>query len=88
MKMVSVRRRAVLRTASTLAAVVTAGCGMARAQGVYPSRPVRVIVPFAAGGGLDEFARRFTPLVGGGIGERVVIDNVTVVWDPPCGAGF
>jgi tripartite-type tricarboxylate transporter receptor subunit TctC len=46
-----------------------------RAQEPYPSRPIRVIVPFGAGGGTDDFARRFTPLIGGGIGERVVVEN-------------
>ena len=47
----------------------------AGAQEAYPSRPIRVIVPFAAGGGTDDFARRFMPTVGGGIGERVVVEN-------------
>jgi tripartite-type tricarboxylate transporter receptor subunit TctC len=47
----------------------------AQAQEAYPSRPVRVIVPFVAGGGTDDFARRFTPHIGGGIGERVFVEN-------------
>jgi tripartite-type tricarboxylate transporter receptor subunit TctC len=47
----------------------------ATAQEAYPSRPVRVIVPFAAGGGTDDFGRRFTRQLGGGLGERIVIEN-------------
>jgi len=47
---------------------------IARAQ-AYPSRPVRLIVPYPAGGGADTIAR----LVGGRLGEmwgqQVVIEN-------------
>lgn len=48
---------------------------LAFAQETFPSRPIRVVVPFATGGGTDDFTRRFIPLVGGGIGERAVIEN-------------
>jgi tripartite-type tricarboxylate transporter receptor subunit TctC len=48
-----------LRLALTVAALV-APCGAASAQN-FPSKPVRIIVPFAAGGAVDVLAR----LVGG-----------------------
>lgn len=51
------------------------GASAARAQSGYPSRPIRLVVPFPAGSGTDEFARRFAPRIGGGIGERMIIDN-------------
>lgn len=40
-----------------MAAVVAAGCAGAFAQAEYPSRPVKIIVPFAAGGPADNYAR-------------------------------
>ena len=44
------------------------------AQG-YPNKPVRVIVPYAAGGGTDFFARTVGQKLGEGLGQTVVVDN-------------
>ncbi len=41
----------------------------------YPARPVRVIVPYAAGGGVDVMARLIAPRLGERLGQQVVIDN-------------
>ena len=41
----------------------------------YPDRPIRVIVPVAAGGGTDIIARIVMSKVGEGLGATVVIDN-------------
>jgi len=41
----------------------------------YPSRPVRIVVPGAAGGVLDVVARRLTEPVGKRLGQQVVIEN-------------
>jgi tripartite-type tricarboxylate transporter receptor subunit TctC len=41
----------------------------------YPTRSIRLIVPFSAGGGVDVFARAFCPHIGAGIGPRFVIEN-------------
>jgi tripartite-type tricarboxylate transporter receptor subunit TctC len=71
----ALNRRSVLMAALTAPALALPW-RTARAQAeIYPSRPIRVLIPFAAGGGQDEFARRFLPLLGGGIGSRVIIDN-------------
>ena len=41
----------------------------------YPSKPVRVIVPFAAGGGTDSLARLLGQKLQDGLGQSVVVDN-------------
>ena len=41
----------------------------------YPTRPIRVIVPFVAGGGTDLLARFVTPRLGELIGQQMVVDN-------------
>ena len=47
----------------------------ARAQGAYPNRPIRYIVPVAAGGGSDMVARVVTERWGKAIGQSFVVDN-------------
>lgn len=41
----------------------------------YPARPVRLVVPFAAGGPVDTVARLFAPRLTDSWGQQVVIDN-------------
>lgn len=41
----------------------------------YPSRPVKIIVPFAAGGGPDVEMRRMAPKIGEALGGNVVVEN-------------
>jgi tripartite-type tricarboxylate transporter receptor subunit TctC len=59
---------------SLLLTAVMAGHLPAHAQD-YPSRPVRMLVPFAPGGGTDGFARRFLPQLGSGLGEKIFVEN-------------
>ena len=41
----------------------------------YPSRPVRLLVPFAPGGGADTLARIITPKLTEAMGQQWVVDN-------------
>ena len=41
----------------------------------YPSKPLRMIVGFAPGGGTDVTARVVVQALSDGLGQRVVIDN-------------
>ncbi|MGB2819005.1 MAG: tripartite tricarboxylate transporter substrate binding protein [Burkholderiaceae bacterium] len=49
--------------------------GVARAQQGYPTRPIRYIVPVAAGGGNDMIARVVTQRWGSVIGQPFVVEN-------------
>src|SRR5205823_9795899 len=41
----------------------------------YPTRPIRLVVPFGAGGGTDNLARIIEPLVSKALGHPLVIEN-------------
>ena len=64
------KRRQLLQAAS--AAVALPGLAMAQA---YPSKPIRYIVPVAAGGGNDMIARVVTERWGAALGQTFVVDN-------------
>src|SRR5690606_38463142 len=49
-------------------------CGTASAQN-WPERPIRVIVPFAPGGGTDIFTRVMAPRLAEVLGQQIVVDN-------------
>src|SRR3979490_1367173 len=50
-------------------------CAVAARSEDYPSRPIRLIVPYAAGGGADSVARIVAKRVGETIGQTIVIEN-------------
>jgi tripartite-type tricarboxylate transporter receptor subunit TctC len=41
----------------------------------YPTKPIRMIVPFAPGGGTDLVARAVSQRISGGLGVSVIVDN-------------
>jgi tripartite-type tricarboxylate transporter receptor subunit TctC len=50
-------------------------CGAALAQGDYPNKPIKFVVPFPPGGNLDFVARTLQPKMQEVLGQPVVIDN-------------
>ena len=57
------------------AAIACASTTSFAQRGEYPTRPIRVIVPFVAGGGTDLLARLVTPRMADVLGQQFVIDN-------------
>lgn len=55
-------------------AIIFFGSASSWAQ-AYPTRPIRLIVPYAAGGGVDVMARLVAPKLSERLGGRVIIDN-------------
>jgi len=66
------RRRMVVGAAATLATPLLARSASAQA---WPARPVRVIIPYPAGGGADTTGRIFFARLGEAWGQQFVIDN-------------
>ena len=57
-----------------IAAVLVAAAHDAPAQ-QYPTKPIRLIVGYAAGGGTDTVARVFAQRLTDGLGRQVIVDN-------------
>jgi len=68
-------RRHVLASTSLLALFGPLSAVPARAQGSWPARPVRIVVPFAAGGTTDILARAIAPELQRVFGQPFIVDN-------------
>ena len=70
------RRGALLGALGAAAGLAAAGRGRAAAQAApWPSRPIRVIVPYPPGGGSDTIARIIYPRVSARLGQPIVVEN-------------
>jgi tripartite-type tricarboxylate transporter receptor subunit TctC len=66
---------ATVRASFLLTSLVCAGLSPALAQDTYPSRPVRVIVPLAAGGSADVIPRIVADKLTAKLGQPFVVEN-------------
>jgi tripartite-type tricarboxylate transporter receptor subunit TctC len=70
--MTAFRRRAALLSVGGLVSGLGAALAMAQA---FPSRPVRIVVPFTRGGPVDIVARALGEALRGPWGQSVVVEN-------------
>ncbi len=69
---------------TTRRGIIAAGAGIlatpalftsASAQGTFPSKPIRIVVPYPAGGQTDGIARSFGDFLARKLGQSVVVEN-------------
>jgi tripartite-type tricarboxylate transporter receptor subunit TctC len=61
---------------ATSAAAATSYPGLSFAQD-YPTRPITIVCPFAAGGATDVLARVIADPMGKSLGQTIIVENVT-----------
>jgi tripartite-type tricarboxylate transporter receptor subunit TctC len=69
----TLHRRTVLGLAATVA--LPHAARVAQAQGAWPNKPIRYIVPFAPGGTTDILARVVSEKLGPALGQTIVVEN-------------
>ena len=62
-----------MRCVWCLAVLIALAATQARAE--FPDQPIKVVVPFAPGGFVDDFARIFTDRLGAVLGQPVIVEN-------------
>lgn len=68
------RRSLLAATAGGIAATSVTPAG-AQANDPWPSKPIKVIMPFGAGGSMDTLSRLLAPIVSESLGQQVVVEN-------------
>ena len=68
-------RRRLLATAAGGVMATTVPRSGARAADPWPTKPIRVLMPFGAGGSMDMLSRLLAPIVSDSLGQQVVVEN-------------
>src|SRR6185295_5352247 len=68
-------RRESLRRAAFLLAFAAAPATASAQQGVYPTKPVKLVIPYPPGGGTDITGRAMAQKLSDFLGQSVVIEN-------------
>ncbi|MEN9774271.1 MAG: hypothetical protein RL322_1341 [Pseudomonadota bacterium] len=66
-------RRRVIAGGAGAAAVLS--LGSARGQAAFPSRPIRIVIPYGTGGGTDILIRSLVPSLSRTLGQNIVVEN-------------
>jgi tripartite-type tricarboxylate transporter receptor subunit TctC len=64
-----------LRILANLALALCACCALPAAAQGYPNRPIRIVIGFPPGGGIDIVARMMAPDLGKALGQPIIVDN-------------
>lgn len=68
--------RHILRSLLAVTALVASAAAMhALAQNAWPNRPIKLVIPFLAGGAADIIARAYADQVGAALGQSMVVEN-------------
>ena len=68
-------RRALLAASGSVVAAASIAGSATRAADVWPTKPIRVLMPFGAGGSMDILSRLLAPIVSETLGQPIVVEN-------------
>ena len=71
----AVHRQGLAMSAAVIALLGAEGAALAQTTPVYPVKPIRIIVPFTPGTGMDTLARTTGPKLAERLGQNVIVDN-------------
>jgi len=75
MRTVHSKRHLLSVVASCALTFSTLGAGIAHAQASFPNKPIRVVIPFPAGGAIDTFVRIIAPELSTQLGQPILVIN-------------